>query len=182
MEKDLLALLREGRLILYARHGTATVGVDRAYMTFQSCRNQRNLSEYGRREAVYFGQIMRYWQIPILSSITASSFCRTIETARLAFPNADVQIDPFLFEIFMLGGHPTTVEQTGILKALESMLERIPPQGMNRMMVGHSFPKNVGLGQISNMGTVIVKPKGPGKGYDIVGKLTIEDLAKLDSI
>lgn len=182
MEKDLLTLLRKGGLHLYARHGTATVGVDQAYGTFHSCRYQRNLSEHGRREAVYYGQMLRYWQIPILSPITASPFCRTKETALLAFPTNGVQIDPFLFEIFMLGGNLTSAEQTSILTTLTSKLEIKPSQGMNNVMIGHSFPRDVGLGILSNMGTVVIKPKGPGRGYDIVKKLILEDLATLDSI
>jgi hypothetical protein len=182
MEKALLALLRKGGLTLYARHGTATVGVDQAYGTFHSCRNQRNLSDHGRREAMYYGQMLRYWQIPILSTITTSPFCRTIETARLAFPTDNVQIDPFLFEIFMLGGNLASVEQTRILTTFTSMLEIIPPQGMNRVIIGHSFPRDVGLGVISNMGTVVIKPMGLGQGYEIVRKLTLEHLATLDFI
>ncbi|MFU8645768.1 histidine phosphatase family protein [Lysinibacillus sp. RSDA_15] len=182
LEKDLLQLLKEGGLILYARHGTATVGVDQANALFQSCQYQRNLSEQGRHEAVYYGQMLRYWQIPILAPITASPFCRTIETAQLAFPNVQVQIDPFLFEIFMLGGNLSTVQQNTILMAFQSMMEVQPPKGINRVMIGHSFPKDMGLGDISSMGTVIVKPKGLGHGYEILGKLTLEDLAKLDTI
>ncbi|KPN98114.1 histidine phosphatase family protein [Lysinibacillus sp. ZYM-1] len=182
MAKDLLTLLREGGLILYARHGTATVGVDQANGTFQSCQYQRNLSEQGRQEAVYYGQMLRYWQIPVLSPIIASPFCRTIETAQLAFPNIQVQIDPFLFEIFMLGGNLSTVQQNTILTAFQSMVEMKPPQGINRLIIGHSFPRDVGLGPISSMGTVVIKPKGLGQGYEILGKLTLEDLAKLDTI
>lgn len=182
MEKGLLALMKKGGLSLYGRHGTATEGVDQPYGTFYSCQYQRNLSEQGRREAVYFGQMLRYWQIPILSPIAASPFCRTIETARLAFPNYDVQIVPFLYDIYKLGGNLPSSEQTSILTALSSMLEIIPPQRMNRVIIGHSFPRDVGLGILPDMGTVVIRPKGPGQGYDIVEKLTLEDLAKIDSI
>ncbi len=66
LEKDLLKLLKEGGLILYTRHGIATVGVDQVNGLFQSCQYQRNLSEQGRHEAVYYGQMLRYWQIPSL--------------------------------------------------------------------------------------------------------------------
>lgn len=62
------------------------------------------------------------------------------------------------------------------------MLEIIPPEGINNIIIGHSFPKDVGLGIISNMGTVVIKPKGQGQGYEILRKLTLENLAALDSI
>ncbi|WP_353957842.1 histidine phosphatase family protein [Lysinibacillus sp. G4S2] len=181
LDQSILDLLKKGGFVLYARHGEATVGRDQPYLNFQDCYTQRNLSEVGRREAIYFGQMLRYLQIPISSQIVASPFCRTIETAQLAFPYANVQIDPFGYEIFKLGGNIPIVEKTNILSNLQSMLERKPPQGMNQVIIAHSFPEGVGLGKISNMGMVIVKPKGPGKGYEIVKKLTLKDLAPLDS-
>ncbi|CAM5352475.1 Histidine phosphatase family protein OS=Lysinibacillus sphaericus OX=1421 GN=LS41612_14975 PE=4 SV=1 [Lysinibacillus sphaericus] len=59
MEQPILDLLRAGGLILYVRHGEATVGEDQPYVNFQNCYTQRNLSDYGRREAVYYGQMLR---------------------------------------------------------------------------------------------------------------------------
>ncbi|MFJ7732122.1 histidine phosphatase family protein [Lysinibacillus sp. NPDC097231] len=180
LDKSLLDLLREGGFILYARHGEATVGVDQPYLNFQDCFSQRNLSEFGRREAMYFGQMLRYLQIPIRSPIVASPYCRTIETAQLAFPYAHVQIEPFLYEINTLSGVSSS-ERMRILSDLQSKLEEKPPQGLNQVIIAHSFPEDIGLGNISNMGLVIVSPKGTGNGYEIVKKLTIEDLAHLGS-
>lgn len=181
LDKSILDLLKKGGFVLYARHGQATVGVDQAYLNFQDCYTQRNLSEVGRREATYFGQMLRYLQIPISSPIVASPFCRTIETAQLAFPYAYIQIDPIGYEIYKLGGNIPIVEKTNILSNLQSMLERKPPQGTNQVIIAHSFPEGVGLGNISNMGMAIVKPEGPGNGYEIIKKLTLEDLLLLGS-
>ncbi|WP_370043429.1 histidine phosphatase family protein [Lysinibacillus sp. RC79] len=181
LDKSILDLLKKGGFILYARHGEATVGVDQPYLNFQDCSTQRNLSEVGRREAIYFGQMLRYLQIPISSLIVASPFCRTIETAKLAFPYAYIQIDPLGYEIYKLGGNIPIVEKTNILSNLQSVLERKPPQGMNQVIIAHSFPEGVGLGRISNIGMVIVKPNGPGNGYEIIKKLTLEDLSLLGS-
>lgn len=182
MEKTVQDLLREGGYILYTRHGEATVGEDQPYLNFQYCNTQRSLSEVGRREAVYYGQLLRYWQIPISTPIIVSPFCRTIETAQLAFPYAYIQIDPFWVEIYRLGGHIPNDEQTIILANLKSVLEMKPPTGTNTVIIAHSFPEGIGLGGISNLGTVVVKPGGQGKGYEVVGKLTLEDLANLGSI
>ncbi|KOP80585.1 phosphoglycerate mutase [Lysinibacillus sp. FJAT-14745] len=176
MDKSIVELLKKGGFVMYARHGQATVGVDQLNLNFQDCSTQRNLSEVGRREAIYFGQLLRYLEIPISSPIVVSPFCRTIETAQLAFPYAYIQIDPLGYEIYKLGGNIPSVEKTNIVSNLQSVLERTPPQGMNQVIIAHSFPEGVGLGGISNMGLVIVKPKGPGNGYEIKKKLTIEDL------
>ncbi|MFE3576192.1 histidine phosphatase family protein [Lysinibacillus sp. NPDC059133] len=182
MDKSILDLLKKGGFVLYTRHGQATVGVDQPYLNFQDCATQRNLSEFGRREAVYFGQMLRHLQIPISSPIVVSPFCRTIKTAQLAFPYSYIQIDSIGYEIYKLGGNIPLVEKTNILSNLQSMLERKPPQGTNQVIVAHSFPEGVGLGKISNMGMVIVKPNGPGNGYEIIKKLTLEDLPLLGSI
>ncbi|MBG9454038.1 phosphoglycerate mutase [Lysinibacillus sphaericus] len=177
MDKSILDLLRKGGFVLYARHGQATVGVDQPYLNFQNCVTQRNLSELGRRQAVYFGQLLRHLQIPISSPIVVSPFCRTVETAQLAFPYSYIQIDPIGYEIYKLGGTIPVVEKSNILSNVQSVLERKPPQGMNQVIVAHSFPEDVGLGEISNMGMVIVKPNGLGNGYEIIKKLTLEDLS-----
>lgn len=58
-------------------------------------------------------------------------------------------------------------------------MEIIPPQGSNKVIISHSFPDEIGLGQIPNMGTVIVRPKGLGNGYEIIDRLSLEELADL---
>lgn len=175
-----LDLWRKGGFILYARHGEATVGIDQLNLSFQDCMSQRNLSEEGRREAIYFGQLLRHWQIPVAPLIIASPFCRTIETAQLAFPNTCIQIDPFWIDIYSLGGKIPLNEQARILSNLQAVLEKKPPYRKNQVIIAHSFPKGIGLGNISNMGMVVVKPLGAGNGYEIVKKLTLENLARLN--
>ncbi|MFF5996014.1 histidine phosphatase family protein [Lysinibacillus sp. KU-BSD001] len=179
MEKSLLNLLREGGWILYVRHGEATVGEDQPYIHFQNCYTQRNLSELGRRQAIYYGDMIRYLRIPIRLPIQASPFCRTIETAQLAFGCVPVQIHPFWFEVYQLDKNSLRKEQT--FNTLRSILEMKPPKGTNQVIIAHGFPDNIGLGQISNMGTVIVRPLGIGKGYEVLKKLSLEDLAALVS-
>jgi hypothetical protein len=175
----LLDLLRGGGYVLYARHGEATVGEDQPYLNFLYCFTQRNLSEMGRRQAIYYGQILHSYQIPISYPVLTSPFCRTIETAQLAFGNAGVQVDPFWFEIYRLDGNISVTEQKGILDALQSRLEIIPPQGSNKVIIAHSFPEGIGLGQIRDMGTVIVRPLGQGNGYEIAARLSFVDLYNL---
>jgi hypothetical protein len=105
MERSLLDLLRRGGFILYSRHGEATVGEDQPNLNFQYCFTQRNLSEVGRRQAIYYGQILRHLRIPISYPILTSPFCRTIETAQLAFGSSTIQIDPFWFDVYKLSGN-----------------------------------------------------------------------------
>lgn len=62
---------------------------------------------------------------------------------------------------------------------LQSVLETKTVEGRNKVIVAHSFPVGVALGQIPNMGTVIVRPRGEGNGYEVVRLLSLEDLSNL---
>ncbi|KXL53865.1 hypothetical protein CLNEO_10910 [Anaerotignum neopropionicum] len=179
MNSSLLDLLKNGGYILYARHGEATVGEDQPNLNFQYCFTQRNLSEEGKRQAIYYGEVLRSLRIPISYPILTSPFCRAIETAQLAFGRANVQIDPFGIAIYNLSRNISASEQERILEALRSKLEIIPPQGTNQVIIAHSFPTGIGLGQIPDMGTVIIKPLGQGNGFEIISKLSLSDIAYL---
>ncbi|MFL0269742.1 histidine phosphatase family protein [Candidatus Clostridium radicumherbarum] len=179
MNSSLLNLLRSGGYILYAKHGEATVGEDQPNLNFRYCNTQRNLSEVGRRQAIYYGEIFQMLGIPVSYPIITSPFCRAIETGQLAFGRANAQIDPFLFQIYSLSGNLSSVEQKRILDFLQSQLEIKPLQGSNKVIISHSFPQGIGLGQIPDMGTVVINPLGRDKGYKIITKLSLEDLANL---
>lgn len=179
MNSSLFNLLRSGGYILYAKHGEATVGEDQPDLNLQYCFTQRNLSEAGRRQAVYFGKALRMQRIPVSYPIITSPLCRAIQTGQLAFGRDKIQVDPFLFQIYRLSGNLSSIQQKKILNFLQSELEIKPPQGSNRVIIAHSFPEGIGLGQIPDMGTVVIKPLGRDKGYEIIAKLSIEDLAIL---
>lgn len=179
MNRSLLDLIRGGGYILYVRHGQATVGEDQPNINFQYCFTQRNLSELGRRQAIYYGQLLRALRIPIHYPVLVSPFCRTIETAQLAFGTENIQIDPFWFQVYMLNGNQSDVMQEQILDTIQSRLEIIPPRGSNTVIVAHSFPEGIGLGQIPDMGTVIVNPGGYKNGYEIITRLSLEDFVNL---
>ncbi|MDX1806337.1 MAG: histidine phosphatase family protein, partial [Paenisporosarcina sp.] len=169
----LLTSLREGGYILYARHGEALVGEDQPNLNLQDCSTQRNLSEVGRKQAVTYGEALRSFRIPVKYPVLASPFCRTRETAELAFGADNVQVDPFLFEIYTLSGNLSSLEQNKVIESLHSLLEIQPPPRSNQVIIAHSFPKGLGLGQIPDMGSVVVKPHGPGKGYEVIGQLSL---------
>ncbi|KGR79821.1 histidine phosphatase family protein [Ureibacillus manganicus] len=179
MNSVLLNSLRNGGFILYVRHGEANVGNDLPNLNFQNCLTQRNLSNMGRSQARYYGEILRYLQIPIQIPIIASSYCRTIETAQLAFGIENVQDNPILVGVNRLNGNLPSNDRQKILKQLTSVLEEIPEDGKNKVIVAHSFPNGVGIGSIPYTGTVIVKPKGKGNGYEVVGKLSLADWSRL---
>ncbi len=169
----LLNSIREGGYILYARHAEATVGSDLPNLNFYDCATQRNLSDRGRSQAVTYGEEIRRLNIPIMYPVITSPFCRNIETAQLAFGEQSFQIEPFLIDIYRLSRPLNPWEQVRILNQLHSVLETQPSPGRNTVIIGHSFPRGVGLGRIPNMGTVIVKPFGQRNGYQIAAQLSL---------
>jgi hypothetical protein len=179
INQTLLNSLREGGYILYVRHGEAIVGEDQPNLNFQYCSTQRNLSEVGRRQAITYGEVLRSLRIPVGYPVLTSPFCRTRETAELAFGKENVQVDPFLVEIYRLSGDLNPTEQTKILNFFNSVLDIPPPLGSNKVIIAHSFPQGVGFGQIPDMGTVIIKARGQGIGYEVVGRVSLNELRNL---
>ena len=179
MRRAILDMLRRGGYILYARHAEATVGTDQSSLNFRFCFTQRNLSTLGRRQAIFYGDALRNLRIPIIYPVQASLFCRTIETAQLAFGRGNTLSNPFWVNLYYLSGNLPGAVQNRILDAFQSALEVQPPRGSNRVIIAHSFPNGIGLGPIANMGTVLIRPLGPGNGYEIVGRLSLEELMGL---
>ncbi|MDV2887377.1 histidine phosphatase family protein [Alkalihalophilus pseudofirmus] len=174
--RSFLEMIQEGGYILYARHGEATIGVDQPNWLVEACSTQRNLSTTGRRQAVAYGEALRNLQIPISFPVIASPFCRTIETALLAFGSANVEVDPLWTEVYQLSDSPSSGEIEQVLNKVTLNLESKPAAGTNQVIIAHSFPEGAGLGRIPNMGTVIINPLGRGKGYEIVGNLSLNQL------
>lgn len=171
--------LRRGGYILYVKHGEANVGEDQLNLKFNYCCTQRNLSEIGRRQAICYGQVIRNLRIPICDLIVTSPLCRTIETALLAFEATGIFVDPFLYHIARLSGNIPEEEQQSILDSLQLRLEIMPPQGCNQVMIAHSFPEGIGLGEIPDMGTVVIKPDGITKGYEIIATMSLDEMLGL---
>lgn len=86
------ALLREGGQVVLLAHGRAPGAGDPANFDLENCRTQRNLSDAGRQQARRLGALFAARAAPI-EAVYASRYCRTEETARLAFGS-----DPELLE------------------------------------------------------------------------------------
>ncbi len=84
----LVQRLREGGYVLYMRHASTDMSRnDSGMSSYEDCENQRNLTDKGREEARAIGAHIERLRIPI-GDVLASPYCRTMETARLAFRKA----------------------------------------------------------------------------------------------
>jgi broad specificity phosphatase PhoE len=82
--------LRRGGVVLVIRHAATDFSKpDQDPVDLKDCRTQRNLSAAGRQDARRIGQGARRLQLRI-GAVLSSPFCRTRETARLAFGRATV--------------------------------------------------------------------------------------------
>ncbi|TMW74042.1 histidine phosphatase family protein [Alteribacter natronophilus] len=178
--RSLLTDLQAGGHILYVRHAEATVGEDQPNLDFDDCATQRNLSDTGRDQARTFGETIRQLGIPVATPVLTSPFCRNTETAALAFGEDAAEVDPFLVDIYNLSFETNPDIQLQTLQEFAQMLEIEPEEGTNQIIIGHSFPPNLGFGEIPDMGAIVIKPLGENNGFDVVATLTLEALEGLE--
>jgi phosphohistidine phosphatase SixA len=89
------ALLRDGEHVVLLRHAMAPGAADPATFDIEKCSTQRNLSERGKQQARKIGALFAARAAPTERVLT-SRYCRTKETARLAFGDAEevAALDP----------------------------------------------------------------------------------------
>ncbi|MGO4838006.1 histidine phosphatase family protein, partial [Rhizobiaceae sp. 2RAB30] len=78
------ALLRDGGHVVLLRHAMTTGSADPAKIVFDDCKTQRNLSERGKQQARKMGALFAA-RAAETERVLVSRYCRTMETARLAF-------------------------------------------------------------------------------------------------
>ncbi len=108
-------LARPGAIVLF-RHATAPGVGDPPALRLDDCATQRNLSEQGRAEARRLGELFRQRRVAV-GAVLSSQWCRTRETARLAFGPAAVKDEP-VFNSFFGQSQPQREAQTAQARAL----------------------------------------------------------------
>jgi phosphohistidine phosphatase SixA len=105
--------VRDGHIVLF-RHANAPGVGDPPQFRLGDCSTQRNLDETGRAQARRIGGQFRQRQIPVRQVLT-SQWCRTRETAQLAFPGQTVQDEPAFNSFF--GDASASPAQTAAARA-----------------------------------------------------------------
>ena len=161
--RDLVAALRDGGYVLYLRHTETTRGGADDPSTLGDCTRQRELSDAGRRDARELGEAVRALRVPV-DRVVASPFCRTAETARLAF--GDHTTDEGLLALAPDGrGREATAQR------VRRLLAREPDDGENTVLVGHvSNLQLASTAEPEEGGTVVFRPDGDG-GFLLAGEV-----------
>ena len=159
--------LREGGYVLYLRHASTDFSQNDARMTsYADCTTQRNLTDRGREEARMLGEHVKRLKIPI-GEVLASPFCRTMETARLAFGKATATND--------VRGGPAS-NDGGRYEALRRLLSSTPPKGANLVISSHGNPfyALAGAPYLAEGEMAVVRPQGDGR-FRVIGRIRLED-------
>ncbi len=86
------ALLRDGGHVVLLRHAMAQAASDPANLDIEDCSTQSNLTDRGRQQARKIGALFAA-RAASTEKVLSSRYCRTEETARLAF--GDASVEPF---------------------------------------------------------------------------------------
>lgn len=129
-DRTLLEALREGGFVIYFRHAATDTSYDQN-VDLKNCATQRNLSQRGKEQSVAIGEGFEALGIPV-GEVRSSGFCRTKETAELAF--GEVTLDPDLTPFTATVSEP---EEQQKAEALVELLSTPPEEGTNRVIVAH---------------------------------------------
>src|SRR5919106_1343618 len=99
----------------------------------RDCSRQRNLNAEGRRQARAIGRAFSRLAIPV-GRVLASPFCRTRDTARLAFGRA--RSSSALLSARFIANRTARRRQPARLRRL---LARKPRRGTNTALISHNF-------------------------------------------
>jgi len=139
--------LRHGGFVIYFRHAaTEQIGATDETADLTRCETQRNLSAEGRAQATQIGRAMKALAIPV-GTVAASPFCRTRDTAQLAFGRTVVNQDLY----FVIS--TDAAETRRLTDSLRTMLSAPPAKGTNTVLVSHSANLREAAG-------IFAKPEG----------------------
>jgi phosphohistidine phosphatase SixA len=128
---ELVEALQAGGYVIYLRHAaTDRSKEDDVVLDLDDCTTQRNLSDAGREQARAIGRAFRELEIPG-DRVLSSEYCRTSETAELAF--GDAELEP------ALTGFPNEgdADYEDRIQQTKTLLADPPPAGENTILVAH---------------------------------------------
>ena len=162
---QLVQALQEGGLVVYLRHAaTDRSKEDDVVVELDNCSTQRNLSEQGRDQSRTIGRAFRALEIPI-GEVLSSEYCRTRETADLAFGLAE--LEPALTG-FPEPGDPSFDKR---VRETKELLAAPPAEGENTVLVAHvkNLEEAVGV-SIEEGELAVFEPLG-GTRYRYLGHI-----------
>lgn len=151
--------LRDGGYVIVIRHtATEAGGVDDPTRV-EDCAPQRELSEEGRRQARDLGRAIEDLGVPV-GRVLASPYCRTRETAELAFGKDEVTTDERLLP---LPGTGKPGNEQAILEAARLIGARAPERSNTAIVTHISVIEPVTGATPEEGGSTVFAPEGDGE-------------------
>jgi phosphohistidine phosphatase SixA len=161
--------LRRGGYVVALRHAATDPTATDMTGDLSDCSRQRNLNAAGRRQARAIGRAFRELGIPV-GRVLASPFCRTRDTARLAFGR--VRPSRALLSADFFASDATARQRAG----LRRLLATPPGEGTNTVLVSHEAAIDAAAGvTVAEGESVIVAPRRGGRPFRVVS--TVEAAA-----
>jgi phosphohistidine phosphatase SixA len=172
----LVERLGRGGYVLAFRHAATDPSATDMTGDPRDCSRQRNLNARGRRQAREIGRAFRRLGIPV-GRVLASPFCRTRDTARLAFGRvraSDSLLSADFFPDEGAGGR-----QAGRLRQL---LGERPRRSTNTVLVSHAFAIDDATGvSLAEGEAAVVVPSRGARGFEVVGRVKAEGWSRLEA-
>jgi virginiamycin B lyase len=163
----LVDALRRGGYVIYFRH--AATDQTQTDSDLSRCETQRNLDDRGRAEARAIGQAFKALNIPV-GQVFSSSYCRTRDTAELAFGRAEVVRD--------ISGLPDS-EREQRTAALRRLLSAPPQPGTNTVLVSHGFNITAAANITIAEGEAAIFAPGVPEGFALIARVLPDAWSKL---
>jgi phosphohistidine phosphatase SixA len=165
--RALVDALQQGGFVIYFRHAaTDQTQTDR---DLSRCEAQRNLNEQGRADARAIGAAFQALHIPV-GAVLSSGFCRTRDTAQLAFAKAEIVED--------LTGFPDSQREQRTT-ALRRLLSAPPQPGTNTVLVAHGFNITAAANISIAEGEAAIFAPGVADGFALVARILPDEWAAL---
>ena len=161
--------LRRGGYVVALRHAATDRTATDTTGDLRDCSRQRNLNARGRRQARIIGRAFRRLEIPV-GLVLASPFCRTRDTARLAFGRARASRALLSADFFV---DDAAERQRGGLRRLLSLP---PGRGSNTVLVSHEAAIAAATGVTVAEGEAVIVAPGRGRRrFQIVTTVEADD-------
>ncbi|MEK3713638.1 histidine phosphatase family protein [Paenibacillus sp. FSL R7-0333] len=153
---EMVNQLQQGGYVLYFRHAQPAE-------TF----GDPGLSSEGQEKAALLGNWMREQNIKLSLPVLTSPTHRTQETGKAAFQS--IRVEEALAHMDTLFMENPAGEALEMKTRLVTLLESIPSESTNTVLVAHSFSFNNQIEARPYLGLILLKPKGEAQGYEIAG-------------
>lgn len=172
---ELLGQLKRGGYIIFFRHGKTVTqpsfdGAPGFIETdYDNCATQRNLSKEGRDQAIALGNAFRALEIP-LGIIRSSPYCRTRDTAWLAFGRVEKDVN-----LLLKSNNPDLdPEEAQNWRNLRALAKQIPMAGTNSIYVTHASAAEVFGGTVLQEGEAVILLPDTGDGAKIIAQIKVD--------